>query len=125
MRQKFKKDKYENPRKYLLENLIDIFGDNLISIILFGSRARQNYDEYSDFDVLAVVENYKKADKIKHLAIDFSKIYSLSLDIHVVSKEDVLDNFRDFTPMYSTFILGARILFDKSMFFRNAFYKIC
>ena len=30
MRQKFKKDKYENPRKYLLENLIDIFGDKVL-----------------------------------------------------------------------------------------------
>ena len=110
------------PEQYLLKKLLDIFGNNLISLVVFGSRARKNYDEYSDLDVLAVVGNCGKSNEIKQLAIDFSKIYALSLDIHVVLEQDVLDNFRDFSPMYSTFILGVRILFDKEMFFRNAFY---
>lgn len=113
----------KGPEKYLLEKLLDIFGNNLTSVVVFGSRARKNYDEYSDLDILVVVGNYKKANEIKQPAIDFSKIYALSLDIHAVSEQDVSDNFRDFSPMYSTFILGVRILFDREMFFRNAFYN--
>ena len=68
---------------YLLENLIELFEDNLTSVVLFGSFARKNYGKNSDLDVIK--------------------------------------NFENLSPLFSSLLLGRKILFDKNMFFGNLF----
>jgi predicted nucleotidyltransferase len=63
-----KRSKLDNNLKLFKERLQEKLGDNLIRIILFGSRARGDNDEYSDYDCLVIV---KKNDKsIKEAILD-------------------------------------------------------
>ena len=45
------------------ERLQKKLGENLIRIILFGSRARGDNDEYSDYDCLVIVKENNKSIK--------------------------------------------------------------
>ena len=48
--------------KYIIKELTNTFDENLVSVVLFGSRARKNYDETSDIDIIIVVKDYKEED---------------------------------------------------------------
>ncbi len=104
----------------ILENLINIFEDNLVSVVLFGSRARKNYNKYSDLDLMIIVDEYKKYD-LSELRKSFLKNFQKRLDIYILSKKDIVQNFRNFSPILVTLLLGKRILFDKEMFFKETF----
>jgi hypothetical protein len=107
-----------NKFEYLLNRLLEIFGNKLVSVVLFGSYARKNYSKNSDLDIIVVAENEKN---LANLRKEFLLKFDKSLDIQVFTKEDVISNFEYFSPMFSTLILGMRILFDREMFFYSAF----
>ena len=91
---------------------------------MFGSQARNNYSEYSDVDIIVVVEDYKENEKeLSVLTMRFIDDMKKTIDIHVLNKEDIIKNFRHISPLFSTLLLGKKILFDKEMFFYNEFKK--
>ena len=103
----------------LKEITVNIFGDKLISMILFGSYARRNFKENSDIDLLIITN--------KNIDFDLSSLRKLSLlnfgkkvDLHIFSKEDVLKNLKNLSPMFVTLLLGNKILYDKERFFETA-----
>lgn len=104
----------------VLNNLINIFENNLVSVVLFGSHARNNYTAYSDIDLLVVVNKYPEKDLID-LRKNFLKNFGKRLDLCILSKEDALNNFRNYSPVFVTFLLGKKILFDRNMFFKKTF----
>ena len=55
-------------------------GDNLLKTILFGSRARKDHEEYSDFDFLLIVKN--RDSKIRDQVVD--------AEIEMLNKYDFL-----------------------------------
>ena len=50
------KKEVENIVLTLVTQVKDVLGDRLDSVILFGSYARGNYEEYSDVDVMILVD---------------------------------------------------------------------
>ena len=44
-----------------------VLGDNLISVFLFGSVAREEDTEQSDIDIITVINEYPTADQLKKL----------------------------------------------------------
>jgi len=52
----------------IIEKLKEKFIDSIVSVYVFGSRVRGDYDEWSDFDVLIVVKN--KTPKLEAEIID-------------------------------------------------------
>jgi predicted nucleotidyltransferase len=48
--------------KLVVEVCKEVLNENLISIILFGSTARGDFNDYSDIDVCLVVKEYPKED---------------------------------------------------------------
>ncbi len=107
-----------NPVKYILNELLNIFGEDLTSVILFGSRARKNYSEHSDLDIMVIVEE-EKEDKITKFRMNFLKKYNKKIDLHIFTEEETMTNFENFSPLFSSLILGKKILFDKNMFFKK------
>lgn len=80
--------------KFLLRDveieLKAIMGEKLKDIILYGSYARGNYDEESDIDIIALVEenelkSYK--EKVIDLEIDLTIKYGLMPSILIENKE--------------------------------------
>jgi len=64
------------------EKLREIFGDKLISVILYGSYARGDYNEYSDIDVMALVDMDKlELGKYRREVSCFSSDMSLEYDV--------------------------------------------
>jgi len=112
----------KSPTTFLLDGSLKIFGDNLVSVVLFGSRARNNYNEYSDFDVIIVLEKEDYYDLSK-LRREFLLTYEDSLDLNILTKEDIVQNFNHCTPLFATLLLGKRVLFDRNMFFKIQFDK--
>lgn len=107
-------------RHHLLTRLLDIYGDDLVSVVLFGSYARKNYSETSDVDLIVVTKKEKRSDLSK-LKIECLKRFEKSTDIHVFTKKEAKENLMNFSPMFSTLLLGKEILFDRGMFFKDTF----
>lgn len=109
--------------KYLLNEFLEVFEDNLVSIIFFGSRIRKNYENLSDLDVLILISDYANIN-VMNIQKRFSKFFGIRLDVTLMSCEDFLRNVRSLSPLISTLVLGKKILFDKGDFFRMNFNNL-
>ncbi len=74
--------------KKSIENL---YGQLLYKLILFGSFARGDFNEYSDIDILMVIENenlrpFQEIDKITPIVNDYLNKYQLLFSIVPVSR---------------------------------------
>jgi uncharacterized protein len=70
--------------------LKSIFREKLMNIILYGSYARGDYDEESDIDIIALVEEdglKRYNDKVVELEIDITIKYGLMPSILLENKE--------------------------------------
>jgi len=77
--------------KELKEHLVDNFGDSIKNVILFGSQANGNPSEYSDYDVLIVLDKIysgKDENQIYDLCYDINLKYNILLDVHILSTEE-------------------------------------
>jgi predicted nucleotidyltransferase len=74
----------------LKNNLIKITGNRMSKVILFGSRARDDYDEESDIDVAIVVKGLTREikGKILNMVADIEIKYLMPLATLVISEED-------------------------------------
>jgi predicted nucleotidyltransferase len=56
-------------QKGLVQTLLKAFGERLLTVVLFGSRARGEANQTSDFDVLLVIENLptKTLERLKQV----------------------------------------------------------
>jgi len=53
----------------------ELYGDRLYRVILYGSRARSDFHEESDFDWMVVlkdaeIDNFTESRKVRHMTID-------------------------------------------------------
>lgn len=96
--------------------------DRLISIVLFGSRARGDYTDSSDFDILIIAESLPE----RHLArmgyiraplLDFEEKIQI-----IVKTPQEFDSY--FPPLYLDIAIDGQILFDKDRFMEKRLKKI-
>jgi uncharacterized protein len=76
------------------------FGERLKKVILFGSRARGDADEDSDYDVLVLLENCAKADNslLGDIAVDALNKFDEVLSLFPFA-EDALERY-PFEPLF-------------------------
>ena len=76
---------YTEVLKKLTFGLLDIFHENVVSIILYGSVARGTQTEESDIDIAVIVKSYTKDshdsmnDFIVDLELEYNKVFSVLL----------------------------------------------
>ena len=84
----------------LKAGLIQLYGPNLNSILIFGSYARGEQDNESDLDVLVILDHFEhygtEIDRSGHLTSDLSLKYGVSISTIFVTHQDWLE--RD-TPL--------------------------
>ncbi len=70
--------------------ITEALGDRLERIVLFGSRARGDADDESDFDFLVALRKVEKQDKdkIQKIASDLSLKYNIVITALVIPSED-------------------------------------
>ncbi|MGB9730197.1 MAG: nucleotidyltransferase domain-containing protein [Thermoprotei archaeon] len=102
-------------QEYDLSRLIEVISsiNEVIAIILFGSVARGDYDEYSDYDLLVVFRDknsmWKRWDEV------FEKVGELKLLLHVIPKS--LDEFFNSEPTFLEEIFKyGKLLYSKYPF---------
>lgn len=69
--------------KELKEGLVQIYGDKLKAVYLYGSYARGDYREGSDVDVMLLLKNYEDYWKEYLRSSDYVSNISLKYDVTV------------------------------------------
>ena len=82
----------------------EIFGDKLVSVILYGSYARGDYEEFSDIDIMALVDMDKMElktcqDEVRRFSNDISLDYDVLLSIKLQDK-DTFDYWQNDLPYF-------------------------
>ncbi len=75
-------------KKHLKKN----YGNSIKSIVLFGSQARGDSSEYSDYDVLILLDkdySGKDENRILDLCYDIDLKYNVLLDVHLLSQKEI------------------------------------
>ena len=69
--------------KELKEGLVQIYGDKLKAVYLYGSYARGDYRQGSDVDVMILLKDYKNYWKELYRSSDYVSDISLKYDVTV------------------------------------------
>jgi len=117
----------------LLNSLLEVFGENLVSLVIFGSIARGDYRRDSDIDLLLVVKNlpkgrfrrvrlFEKAEEKleRDLNVLFDKGYYISFSPIIKTPEEALK----ISPLYLDMVEDAVIVYDRSCFFEKILVKL-
>ena len=84
-----------NLKKVLNEiknNLADIYGKRLIRIVLYGSFARKEATEFSDLDVLVLLDNFsnvgEEIERLSTLSSDLSLKHDITIALMPAREKD-------------------------------------
>ena len=83
-------------------HLIRNYGDSVKDVVLFGSQARGDSNDYSDYDILIVLnKDYsgKDENQILDLCYDIDLKYNILLDVHLLSNHE-LNSIRGKQPVF-------------------------
>jgi predicted nucleotidyltransferase len=76
-----------------MKSLLEMnYNDLIVKIILFGSRVDGTAKEYSDYDVLVVVNriiDWKTRDSIRSILYDLNIEYDILLSVQVISEPEL------------------------------------
>lgn len=76
-------------KKEIADSCHNVFGDSLVSVLLYGSYARGDYDEYSDVDIAAIVKG-ERLDLQKKLETVWDKANEVGLEYDIVISPTVI-----------------------------------
>jgi predicted nucleotidyltransferase len=109
--------------EYFDRKCLEKFGENLVSVVLFGSRSRGTATARSDIDFIIILEREGDEEIIRNLRIDFIMKFSKKIDTICLTRNDALQNFKNISPLFATLALGIEIFYDKNAFFKEQFKK--
>ncbi len=76
--------------------LKDTFRDRMKDVILFGSQARNEETEYSDFDILIITDKpvtWQEKSKIRDICYNISLDFDIIIDSKIISQFEIDNNF--------------------------------
>lgn len=106
----------------LVEAYKAYLGDKLISMVLFGSRARGDYAKSSDFDILIIAESLPER-YLARMGYIRAPLSNFEEKVSVIAKTpEEFDSC--FPPLYLDIALDGKILMDKDNFMENRLKNI-
>jgi len=99
-------------------------GKNLVSVVLFGSRARAEWNEYSDIDLLVVChslpEDYsERIEMVLDVTADFAVRLGVTVSPLLMTTEEVRGNLEGEMPLFLNMSRGYEVLYDREGWFQN------
>ncbi len=119
----------------LVKKILDYYGENLVTLAIYGSFARGEPNVNSDLDILIILERKSgipqeirrfqeniESDVEKELQELYEK-YGINMELSplILSKEGA----RYFNPLYLDMLDSVVILFDRDDFFKKILEKLC
>jgi predicted nucleotidyltransferase len=132
MAQRPLKELVEALERALVESFIKVFGDELVSLVLYGSYARGDFERDSDVDLLIVLEEvgdrysvHPRLDKVEELLKPVLEAlrchgYSPVLSPIVLSREQA----RHVRPLYLDMVFDYKLLYDREDFMAAVLEKL-
>ena len=125
-------DIYEIVKCCLTSSFLRVFGNDLVSLVLYGSYARREARSDGDVDVIVVLERILEDRFELHKLLDnvednfWNCLAEHGVDRRPVISPVVLDraNARVFRPLYIDAVFDAEILYDKDGFMRSILEKV-
>ncbi len=118
----------------LIERIKEVYGDDLLSIVIFGSYARGGNKTTSDIDILIVLERAAKSrrerlkefvEKVeKPLSDLFEKLLEEDIYLDVTPVILTKDEARFFNPLYLSILQSKIIIYDKNNFIQDTLKKV-
>ena len=111
----------------ILHKVVDLYknymADRLISVILFGSHARGDAKETSDYDLFIIATGLpqKPFQRVLFIRTPLRGQFDAKICIIAKTPEEIL---KGFPPLYLDLGLDGVILFDQNDFFKNLQVKI-
>lgn len=122
----------DEPYRSLLSKLVELlrwrFGDDLVSVVVYGSIARGDYRRDSDVDLLIIVRNLPRTiterlmlfDEVERgLEDDLDRLMDMGYHVTLSPVLRTPEEARRFSPLYMDMTQDAVILYDKDGFFRR------
>ena len=106
--------------KDLLDKAHDVLGEDLVSVVLFGSRARGTATSDSDFDFLIVARSLPDEKGKRELALDIAEVgfdHGLPVQIILVTSEEAEQATATGAPLMFEIYDAYKLVYDKSGFF--------
>ena len=100
---------------YVLKSVKNLYGKNLISLVVFGSYARGTQNLNSDIDILIILKKSKKSRRDRLLEF-IDNVKEDEVEINPIIK--TIDEVK-ITPLMYNIALEGKILFDRNDFFLN------
>jgi predicted nucleotidyltransferase len=105
-------------KERILSCLQERFGDNLLAVALFGSRARQTERAFSDFDILVVVKGLPSERRAcRQLAALIRRELVLPIDATLLNPEAFIGSVRYCAPLMIELACAYELWFEKDGFF--------
>ena len=105
----------------LSDKIMHFLGNNLTSMIMFGSQANEKNQKFSDLDLLVIVKSYKKCLNLDEF---LQKETKKEIDLYVLSEKDFADNLNPPSPLLATIAINNKIISDKNDFFSKKIAKV-
>lgn len=96
-----------------------LLGQSLISVVLFGSRARGTATPGSDFDLLIIAQSLPDRKQRRDLALDIAEVgfdYGLPIQIILTTQEEAEQAVATGAPLMFEIYDAHRLLFDTEDF---------
>ena len=103
--------------RLLIGLLQEVFGDDLLGSLLFGSRARGDYRHESDYDILLVIKDYIEDDPMKTYFETYRNLIALreetnsDVTILPISVDDLAKSLSSSVILNA--LIEGRIIYDK------------
>ncbi len=115
-------------RTALVRAFLEVFGGNLVSLVLYGSYARGDQRPDSDVDLLVILEKLPEDRFQLHRELDRAEevLKRLLGGVQIPISPIVLDVERasKLRPLYLDMVEDAVILYDKGGFFRGVLERL-
>jgi predicted nucleotidyltransferase len=114
----------EKLKHCLVESFLAVFGQDLVSLVLFGSYARGNYTAESDIDLLVVLEDFEDRFEVHRLLDRVEELSSpcleglRSLGYSPVLSPVILSRSQAsaIRPLYLDLVFDYEVLYDRGGF---------
>lgn len=111
------KDKVDVCLDSYLDIVKDLYGDNLIKVILYGSYARGDFQEGSDVDLLILIDTPPQ-DERKQLSDLIDKTFDVKLDNNLdieplVKSIHTYEKWKDVLPLFKNIDLEGKVLYER------------